>query len=54
MPAREFSLRQVVIFAMIAFAGKFGRGAGFGLGLTFLPFIFFPILAFREPLTQPS
>ncbi len=44
----------VVIFTMIALAGKFGRGMGFGLGLAFLPFIFFPILAFREPATQPS
>ena len=44
----------VLIFAMIAFAGKFGRGVGFGLGLTFLPFIFLPILAFTEPVTQPS
>jgi hypothetical protein len=34
------------ILVMIDFAKVFGRGAGFGLGLTFLPFIFFPILGF--------
>ena len=30
----------------IALAEKFGKGAGFGVGLTLLPFIFFPILGF--------
>lgn len=34
------------IIASIAFAEKFGKGAGFGLGLAFLGFIFFPILGF--------
>lgn len=30
----------------IALAERFGKGAGFGVGLTLLPFIFFPILGF--------
>ena len=32
----------------IDIAEKFGKGFGFGLGLTFLPFVFFPILAFGD------
>ena len=37
-----------VIIPMVAieFAGRFGKGAGFGLGLAFLPFIFLPMLGF--------
>ena len=35
----------VGIIASIDFARKFGKGAGFGLGLAFLGFIFYPILA---------
>ena len=38
----------VPILAYIAIAEKFGKGAGFGIGLTFLGFIFFPILAFSD------
>ena len=30
----------------IAFANRFGHGAGFGIGLTLLPIVFWPILAF--------
>jgi hypothetical protein len=36
----------IAIIVMIDFAKSFGKGVGFGLGLTFLGFIFFPILAF--------
>ncbi len=32
----------------IDIARCFGKGAGFGVGLSFLPFIFFPILAFGD------
>jgi hypothetical protein len=31
-----------------AISQKFGNGVGFTLGLIFLPFIFFPILAFGD------
>jgi len=34
------------LLAMLALAQKFGRGAGFGIGLWLLPMFFFPILAF--------
>ena len=34
------------IMALAGFAGNFGKGGGFVVGLIFLPFIFFPILAF--------
>lgn len=34
--------------AMIDFAKKFGKGTLFGLGLSFFPFIFFPLLAFSD------
>ena len=32
----------------IALAEKFGKGAGFGVGLTLLPFIFYPMLGFSN------
>jgi hypothetical protein len=44
----------------IGISKSFGRGTGFGVGLVFLPFIFFPILAFSRdtgsqlPATGPS
>ena len=36
----------ISIIVGIEVAKAFGRGAGFGLGLTFLGFIFYPILGF--------
>ena len=36
------------IIALAAFAQNFGKGAGFVVGLIFLPFIFYPILAFSD------
>ncbi len=36
------------ILVSIALAEKFGKSTGFGLGLAFLGFIFFPILAFGD------
>ena len=38
----------VAILIHIELAKKFGKEALFGLGLAFLPFIFFPILAFGD------
>ena len=35
----------IAIVVSIDLARKFGKGAGFGLGLAFLGFIFYPILA---------
>jgi len=36
----------IAIIATLAFAEKFGKGAGFGIGLLLLSFIFVPILGF--------
>jgi len=36
------------IIALAALAQNFGKGAGFVVGLIFLPFIFYPILAFSD------
>lgn len=33
---------------MIPLAEKFGKGTGFGIGLVFLSFVFFPMLAFGD------
>lgn len=38
----------VGIIATVAFAQNFGKGAGFAIGVIFLPIIFIPILAFGE------
>ncbi len=35
--------------AMLALAERFGRGAIFGIGLFFLPMVFFPLIAFGGP-----
>ena len=35
-------------------ARKFGQGTGFGLGLFFLPFIFYPILGFGSAQYNPN
>jgi len=38
----------VLFMVMIALAERFGKGVGFGVGLTLLGFIFFPILGFGD------
>ncbi|NIP27106.1 MAG: signal peptidase I [Phycisphaerae bacterium] len=38
----------LLITISIGVAKTFERGVGFGIGLSFLPFIFFPILAFSR------
>ena len=43
----------VAILICVNVAENFGKGAGFGLGLAFLGFIFFPILAFGDAIYQP-
>jgi Family of unknown function (DUF5684) len=35
-----------IIVINLAVAEKFGKGAGYGIGLSFLPFIFYPMLGF--------
>lgn len=42
----------ILVMLMIDVAKKFGKGVGFGLGLAFLGFIFFPILGFGDATYQ--
>ncbi len=44
----------VSILLIIAIAQNFGKGAGFMLGLFFLPFIFYPLLGFGDAHYQPT
>lgn len=44
----------VSLLVLLALAKNFGKGAGFGLGLFFLGFIFFPILGFGSARYQGS
>ena len=41
------------IIVALGVAANFGKGAGFGIGLAFLSFIFFPILAFGDATYGP-
>jgi len=43
VPFVNFIIAIIVTFSL---AKSFGKGAGFALGLVFLPFIFYPILGF--------
>ena len=49
-------LVSLIVSLIIPFdlAKSFGKGIGFGFGLLFLPFIFYPILAFGESEYQGS
>ena len=44
----------IAIILCIDIAKNFGKGAGFGLGLAFLGFIFFPILGFGSATYEGS
>lgn len=44
----------VAIIVCMDVAKNFGKGAGFGLGLAFLGFIFYPILGFGDAQYQPT
>jgi len=41
-----------IIMINMDVAKNFGKGAGYGLGLTFLPFIFYPMLGFGSARYQ--
>jgi len=45
IPVVNFVVASLVC---IELAKRFGKGVGFGLGLGFLPFIFYPILGFGD------
>ena len=48
-------INVVILFMVyISLAKNFGKGAGFGVGLVLLTFIFFPILAFGSARYQGS
>ena len=38
----------------IGIAKRFGKGTGYGIGLTLLPFIFYPMLAWGDAEASPS
>jgi hypothetical protein len=42
----------IAIIIALDFAKVFGKGSGFGIGLIFLPIIFYPILAFGDAKYQ--
>ena len=42
----------ILIIIMIEIAKNFGKGAGFGIGLALLGFIFYPILGFGDARYQ--
>jgi hypothetical protein len=44
----------VGIMVAIALANNFGKGAGFGVGLALLPFVFYPILGFGSAEYGPA
>lgn len=41
------------VLVPIAIAKNFGKGAGYGVGLIFLPFIFYPMLGFGKAEYSP-
>ena len=43
----------IAILLAIEVAKKFGQSSGFGLGLAFLPFIFYPVLGYGSARYQP-
>ena len=44
----------IAIIVALDIAKNFGRGVGFGLGLVFFPFIFYPILGFGDAKYLPT
>ncbi len=44
----------MTILTYIALSNRFGQSGAFAIGLTFLGFIFFPILAFGDAQFQPD
>lgn len=43
----------IMILALAGLSATFGKGAGFTVGLLFLPIIFYPILAFSDAQYTP-
>ena len=51
IPGANFYAMVMVAFAV---AKSFGKGTGFGLGMLFLSFVFYPILGFGDAQYQPA
>jgi hypothetical protein len=51
VPFVSFIMWFVICFDV---AKRFGKGAGFAIGLAILPFIFFPMLAWGDAKYQPA
>ena len=49
IPFVNFIIAIIVAFDI---AGRFGKGAGFAIGLVFLPFVFYPLLAWGDARYQ--
>jgi len=43
----------IAIITYLALAANFGKGAGFAIGILFLPFVFMPMLAFGDAKYVP-
>lgn len=43
----------IALLVALGISANFGKGAGFGIGLFFLPIIFYPILAFGDASYGP-
>ena len=44
----------MLIIVSLAIAAKFGKGAGYGIGLALLSFIFYPLLGFSDARYDPN
>ena len=53
IPLINLSLIVIIIIMPFNIANKFGKGIGYGFGLLFLPFVFYPILGFGNARYRP-
>ena len=44
----------MLIIVSLAIAAKFGKGAGYGIGLALLSFVFYPLLGFSDARYDPN
>ena len=43
----------IIVLVSLAIARNFGKGTGFGIGLAFLPYVFYPLLGFSNAEYNP-
>ncbi|MGK7895568.1 MAG: DUF5684 domain-containing protein [Xenococcus sp. (in: cyanobacteria)] len=53
IPLINLSVIVICIIMPFNIANKFGKGIGYGFGLLFLPFVFYPILGFGNARYRP-